>query len=144
MRPLAGAVAALALALGSPAAAQRPTPNPVLHLTSTEVYSVNGQDFVRYRYGVLNSDQYPADLFAASPSLPPCGNNTNSARSWIDFFDQRGKRLYGFCALGAPHQLNSIWFALPTGEVPPSWVYIEINDRQTNTKYKSNLAETTL
>jgi len=27
--------------------------------------------------------------------------------------------------------------------VPPSWVYIELNDRQTNTKYKSNLAETT-
>jgi len=92
---------------------------------------------------VANAEQYPAELFVASPSLPPCGSNTNSARSWVDFFDQRGKRLYGFCALGAPAQLNSVWFALPVGEVPPSWVYIEINDRQTNTKYKSNLAETT-
>ena len=27
--------------------------------------------------------------------------------------------------------------------LPPSWVYIELNDRKTNTKYKSNLAETT-
>jgi len=26
--------------------------------------------------------------------------------------------------------------------VPPSYVYIEMNDRQTNTKYKSNLADT--
>jgi len=143
-RPFAGAVAALAVAVGSPATAQRPNPNPILHLTGTEVYSIGGQEFVRYRYGVLNADDYPADLFAASPSLPPCGTNTNSARAWIDFFDQRGKRLYGFCALGAPSQLNSIWFALPVGEFPPSWVYIEINDRQTNTKYKSNLAETTL
>jgi len=30
------------------------------------------------------------------------------------------------------------------GVVPPSYVYIEMNDRQTNTKYKSNLADTTL
>jgi len=29
-------------------------------------------------------------------------------------------------------------------EVPPSWVYIEMTDRKTNTKYKSNLAETTM
>jgi hypothetical protein len=28
--------------------------------------------------------------------------------------------------------------------VPPSWVYIEMKDRKTNTKYKSNLAETTM
>ncbi len=146
MRPLASAVAALAFAVGvnNPAVAQRPNPNPILYLTGTEQYSVVGQDFVRYRYGVANAEQYPAELFVASPSLPPCGSNTNSARSWVDFFDQRGKRLYGFCALGTPALLNSIWFALPVGEVPPSWVYIEINDRQTNTKYKSNLAETTL
>ena len=26
--------------------------------------------------------------------------------------------------------------------VPPSYIYIEMNDRQTNTKYKSNLADT--
>ncbi|MDQ1557256.1 MAG: hypothetical protein QOD32_316, partial [Pyrinomonadaceae bacterium] len=25
----------------------------------------------------------------------------------------------------------------------PSWVYIELTDRKTNTKYKSSLAETT-
>jgi hypothetical protein len=30
------------------------------------------------------------------------------------------------------------------GVLPPSWVYVEINDRQTNTKYKSNLAETVM
>ncbi len=30
------------------------------------------------------------------------------------------------------------------GKLPPSWVYIEILDRQTGTRYKSNLAETSL
>ena len=64
-------------------------PNPILYLTGTEFYTANGQDFVRYRYDVFNKDAYPAAMFAAAPGLPPCGNNTNSSRSWVDFFDSR-------------------------------------------------------
>ena len=121
-----------------------PLPNPVLYLTGQESFQVSGTQFTRYRYDVLNKDAYPADLFAAAPTLPPCGANTKSSRTWVDFFDSRGKRLYGFCALGKPSDLNGIWFALETNVIPPSYVYIELNDRQTNTKYKSNLADTTL
>ena len=131
------------LAHGSAAPAPPVLPNPVLYLTGTEFYHANGKDFIRYRYDVLNKDSYPADLFAAAPLLPPCGANTKSSRTWLDFFDQRGKRLYGFCALGKPADLGTIWFALEVGVVPPSYVYIEMTDRQTNTKYKSNLADTT-
>jgi hypothetical protein len=83
-------------------------------------------------------------MFAAAPSLPPCGKNANSSRTWVDIYDQSGKRLYGFCALGKSSDLNQLWFGLEEGVVPPSWVYIELNDRSTNTKYKSNLAETSL
>jgi len=119
-------------------------PNPVLYLTGTEVYSANGKTWVRYQYDVLNKDQYPDAMFAAAPGLPPCGLNTKSSRTWVDFFDSRGKRLYGFCALGKAANLGGIWFALEDGVVPPSYVYIEMNDRQTNTKYKSNLADTNL
>ena len=125
-------------------AAQAAPPNPVLYLTGTEYYSANGKNWVRHRYDVFNKDQYPAAMFAAAPALPPCGSNTNSSRTWVDFFDSRGKRLYGFCALGNPQNLGSIWFASEEGTIPPSYVYIEINDRQTNTKYKSNLADTTM
>jgi hypothetical protein len=117
-------------------------PNPVLYLTRTEAYQANGKTFIRYRYDVFNKEAYPADLFAAAPDLPPCGKNTKSSRTWIDFFDQSGKRLYGFCALAKPAELSDIFFALEEGTTPPSWVYIEMNDRKTNTKYKSNLAET--
>jgi hypothetical protein len=120
------------------------TPNPVLYLTRTEVYSSGGKTLIRYEYDVLNKDEYPAAMFAPAPGLPPCGKNTNSSRTWVDFFDQSGKRLYGFCALGTPGDLGKIWFALEDGVVPPSWVYIELNDRQTNTKYKSNLADTVM
>ena len=133
--------AALFAGSAAPAVAQ---PNPILYLTHLEYYTINGQNFVRYNYDVFNKDQYPAAMFAAAPGLPPCGNNANSSRSWVDFFTSRGQRLYGFCALGNPSNLGRIWFALPEGQIPPSYIYIEINDRQTNTKYRSNLADTVM
>ena len=149
MTPLTKIMSAFALVVlvagsASLANAQTKLPNPVLYLTGTENYTANGKDWTRYKYSVDNALSYPAEMFAAAPALPPCGLNTKSSRSWVDIFDQTGKRLYGFCALAKPENLNQIWFALEEGTVPPSWVYIEINDRQTNTKYKSNLADTVL
>lgn len=137
------AVLALGMGCGSAASAQ-PLPNPILYITGTEPYSANGKNWIRYRFDVFNKASFPAELFAAAPTLPPCGANANSSRGWVDFFDSRGKRLHGFCALGSPADLGSIWFSAEEGTIPPSWVYIEITDRQTNAKYKSNLAETSL
>ena len=117
---------------------------PVLYLSQVEYYQSGGKNYVRYRYHVDNAAAYPADMFAAAPNLPPCGQTTKSSRTWVDIYDQSGKRLYGFCTFSKPEDLNSIWFALEETVVPPSYVYIELNDRATNTKYKSNLAETTL
>jgi hypothetical protein len=119
-----------------------PLPNPVLYFMGAEFYSANGKEWTRYKFGVDNATVYPDSLFAAAPTLPPCGTNTNSSRTWVDFFDSRGKRLYGFCALGKASSLNGIWFAVERDVIPPSYVYIEMTDRQTNTKYKSNLADT--
>jgi hypothetical protein len=133
----------LITAPGVVSAPQPPLPNPVLYFKVSEPFSTGGKNFIRYNYDVFNKDAYPANLFAAAPALPPCGKNTKASRTWVDFFDQSGKRLNGFCALGKPADLNGIWFALEEGVVPPSWVYIEMTDRQTNTKYKSNLADTT-
>ena len=118
-------------------------PNPLLYFTAQEPYQAGGKNYVRYHFDVMNKDAYPADMFAAAPALPPCGKNNNSSRTWVDIYDQSGRRLYGFCALAKPADLGSIWFALEEDVVPPSWIYIEMTDRQTNTKYKSNLADTT-
>jgi hypothetical protein len=125
-------------------AANQPPPNPMLYLTSEEPYTAGGKNWVRRRYDVFNKSSYPAEMFAAAPGLPPCGTNTNASRTWVDFFDSTGKRLYGFCALSKPEDLGKIWVAFEEGVIPPSYVYIELNDRQTNTKYKSNLADTTM
>ncbi len=125
-------------------AANQPPPKPILYLTSEEPYTAGGKNWVRRRYDVANKRSYPSDMFAAAPGLPPCGTNTNASRTWVDFFDSTGKRLYGFCALSKPEDLGKIWVAFEEGVIPPSYVYIELNDRQTNTKYKSNLADTTM
>ncbi len=120
-----------------------PLPNPILFFLGQEFFEANGKQWIRYHYAVDNMDAYPKQMFAAAPALPPCGKNTKASRTWVDFFDQSGHRLYGFCALGSPSDLSKIWFALESDQIPPSWVYIEMNDRQTSTKYKSNLADTT-
>lgn len=138
------ALASIILATQTALTVQRPLPNPVLYFVGQEPYTAGGKQFMRYRFMVENSAAYPNELFAAAPDLPPCGNNTKSARTWVDLYQQDGKRLNGFCALGKSSDLNEIWFSLDPEAVPPSWVYIELNDRKTNTKYKSNLAETTL
>ena len=119
-------------------------PNPVLAFLGNEYVESSGKKMMRYYFDVHNKDEYPADMFAAAPALPPCGTNTKASRTWVDIYDQNGKKLNSFCALGKPADLSRIWFALSAVEVPPSWVYIEFNDRKTNKKYKSNLAETTL
>jgi hypothetical protein len=139
------AVATLILVLATQSSAAAPVlPNPVLYFLGAEYVEINGKQITRYRFDVANKYQYPNDMFASSPTLPPCGSNTKAARTWVDLYDQSGKRLNGFCALGKSEDLNGIWFGLETGVIPPSYIYIELNDRKTSTKYKSNLADTTL
>ena len=145
---VASAASVFAALAGSAAVAQEapnPLPNPVLYLIGMEYYTTASGNFVRYRYDVLNKDSYPADMFAAAPNLPPCGRNANSSRTWLDFYNARtNERLYGFCALGNPQNMGSIWFAAPEGTVPPSYIYIELIDRQTNIRYRSNPADTVM
>lgn len=133
-----------ALVTGGASSAQRKLPNPVLVLTGHESFVANGRQWIRYNYVVDNMGAYPDELFAPAPDMPPCGKNTKAARTWVDLYEQGGKRLYGFCAFGSSKDLGKIWFALESDKLPPSWIYIEMTDRRTNTKYKSNLAETTL
>ena len=133
-----------ASAWGPTYAANVGSPAPVLYLKGTAPYSAGGKTWIRYEYDVLNKDKYAPEMFAAAPSLPPCGLNTNAARTWVDILDEHGTRLYGFCALGSPSDLGKIWVSFEQGVVPPSWIYIQLNDRQTNTIYKSNMADTVL
>ena len=46
-------------------------PNPVLAFLGQEYLQVGGKRMTRYTYDIANKDAYPAELFAAAPSLPP-------------------------------------------------------------------------
>lgn len=148
----AGLAAALALTVApflhahAPAAshahAQSRPPRPVLVFLGPEHYEADGKRWTRYGFEIANRTDYPNEMFAAAPDLPPCGSNTKAARTWIDLYQQDGKRLNGFCALTNRDDLNRIWFALEGDAIPPSWIYVELTDRKTNAKYKSELAET--
>lgn len=137
-----GSLILMSLTSGGVSSAIQELPQPVLFITGTEYFETGGKQYARYKFSVENRAEYPDELFAPAPTLPPCGSNTNSSRTWVDFFDSTGKRLNGFCALKKAG-LGEIYFNMETGVVPPSYVYIELTDRKTNTKYKSNLSETT-
>lgn len=113
-------------------------PAPELEVVSCE----EGSSSNYYQINVNNYSEFPEVLFDPAPELPPCGLNTNSSRSWVTIYDGDGNNLSGFCDLGAPADLNSIWFAVAPGNPVPENVYIEIIDRQCDIIYTSNLAST--
>ena len=120
-------------------------PEPDSLFNWSGVFHSGGKNWSRYRFDVLNKDVYPDDMFAASPALPPCGSQHKAARTWVDFYDQSWKAIEGL--LRVRQVCGSRYDLVRNGRsdvIPPSWIYIEMNDRKTNTKYKSNLADTTL
>ena len=111
---------------------------PILEYVSSEFFEVNGEPWVRYYLRVNNWQDYDNSLFAAAPDLAPCGKNTNSARTWVDIFDDNNQRLYGFCALGQASDLQNLWVARPLAQ-PLNGVYIELLDRRANRSARSNI-----
>lgn len=124
----------------SPGGAGAEIPTPLLRSTTTERYFANGLHWVRYQLEITNRDSFPAAMFAAAPSLPSCGTNANSSRTWVDIYTDQDRRLYGFCALNSPSTLGQIWFAVEDGMAPPPQVYVVLHDRQTGRRHRSNLA----
>ncbi len=118
-------------------------PRPWLVLKGKEKYTVRGTHFIRWLLSVKNYAAYPDALFSPAPTLPPCGSNANSSRTWVEIFDQSGKRLYGFCAMDQAGDMKDLWFATPVGDPPPRGVYVVIWDRlcreNVGDGYKSNL-----
>ncbi|MEX1108972.1 MAG: S8 family serine peptidase, partial [Dongiaceae bacterium] len=118
-----------------------PIPNPVLvysHVeTGTDAF---GNTVDRHRFLISNWYEYPAAMFISRPDLPPCGLNPSASRTWVDFFRTSDNgRIYGFCDLETPANLNLIWFGvIPAGAAPPASVYVKFIDRQTGIVYTSN------
>jgi hypothetical protein len=118
-----------------------PLTDPALLLTDTEDYiSSDGGAYTRYSMTIANWRDYAPELFEPAPDLEPCGLNANASRTWVNIIDaERDAYLYGFCGLGHPQDLTSIWFAVPTDTTPPSMVYVLLYDRLTERIAESNV-----
>ena len=119
-------------------------PTPQLAIVGSEHYTANGQPWTRFSLNVTNHDAFPDALFAPAPTLPPCGLNTNSSRTWVSIFDDADRYVYGFCGLQQSENLNQMWFAIARGTPPPPAVYVTLNDRQCGLTYRSNLVATAI
>jgi hypothetical protein len=114
-------------------------PNPQLAFVGKEPYEVNGTKGTRFKLSVTNRASHPDFLWLPSANLPPCGENENASRTWVEIFGSPGdRRLYGFCSLRSSEDLDRLWFAVQSGEKGPPCVYIVMTDRQSGKKYISN------
>jgi beta propeller repeat protein len=119
-------------------------PSPELIVTGREDYSKDGQEYTRYWLSVTNWYEFPDELFEAAPDLPPCGQNPEAARTWVDIYEEDGTYRYGFCGRGMTNEfLQNLCFSVPK-ETPPAYVYITLWDRRCDITYTSNLAGTNL
>jgi caspase domain-containing protein len=116
-----------------------PSTQPQLAFAGTKSYEENGKNLIRYFFSVTNRANFPNEIFAAAPALPACGRNTNSSRTWIDVYDDKEKRFFGFCAVMSSEGLAGLYFNLTDGEAPPPRIFIVLTDRETNTKYRSSI-----
>lgn len=114
-------------------------PAPMLSFQRAEVENLHGVELTRYWLAIRNFSHFPKALFQAAPHLPPCGSNTQAARTWVDIVAaDTGSRLYGFCGLDSPEALQRLWFAVRRGETTPARVYVVLHDREANRRYQSN------
>jgi hypothetical protein len=82
---------------------------------------------------------YAPELFAAAPNLPPCGLNTRASRTWVHIWDAtESETINGFCGLHGPADLVGIWFAIPTGSLPPDSVFVTFTDRSSGMQTQSD------
>ena len=120
-------------------------PSPDLIVTGREDYSIDGQEYTWYWLSVTNWDEFPDELFEAAPDLPPCGQNPEAARTWVDIYEEDDTYRYGFCGWGMTNEfLQNLCFYVPKEETPPAYVYITLWDRRCDITYTSNLAGTNL
>ncbi len=110
-----------------------PFPVPQVKFTGMTVEPV----FNRYHFAVTNSAQYSNLLFAKSPTLPPCGLNTQASRTWLDIFRANGIRIYGYCAISDNTQLLSLTFAIKKTDPQPKGFFITMTDRKCKRTVKS-------
>jgi hypothetical protein len=113
-------------------------PKPKLRLVSVSDTVNNGHRLKLYEVEVVNREEFDNELFVPSPALPACGVNRSASRTWVDIFNEKGARIYGFCALKVNGELATLRFSVPADRPQPKKIFIELVDRFEERVVRSN------
>ncbi|MEO6465277.1 MAG: hypothetical protein ABIP00_06925 [Pyrinomonadaceae bacterium] len=132
-------LALLVLALSITTLGQSLT-KPQIRLVSV-TDAVNNQLAVKvYEIEVVNRAEISDEFFIAAPVLPPCGKNTNASRTWINLYDEKSVRIYGWCGINSNGELASLRFMMQATDTPPKKIFIDLVDRAEGIVLRSNKA----
>ncbi len=116
-------------------------PPPQYAFSRTEDYTTWAGEYTRYQFTCLNWSDYPDVIFRSEPTVV-CGT-PGASRTWVSLWAVNaagGKSyLYGFCGFSSAANLNSVWFGLPRGSLPPAQVCVTLTDEVVGTVLTSNL-----
>lgn len=130
-------VALLVLAFALTAVGQS-LPSPEIRLVGVADVVSNGYALKAYEIEVVNRAEFPNELFLETNVLPPCGKNASPSRTWINIFNERGARLYGWCVIKDNGELASLRFAIDVRRPQPKRISLEVVDRFEGIAARSN------
>jgi hypothetical protein len=130
-------LALIVVALSITAIAQD-MPKPQLRLLGVRDHVNNGYAVRLYEVEVVNRSEISDEFFIAAPALPPCGQNTNSSRTWINLYNEKSARLYGWCSIKTNGELSSLGFMIPATDPQPKKIFIDLVDRAEGRVLRSN------
>ncbi len=114
------------------------TPKPQIRLVGVTDTVNNGYAMKTYEVEIVNRADYSNQLFQESPALPPCGKNPNAARTWVNIYNERGGRVYGWCAIKENGELASLRFNIAEAAPQPKKLFIDLVDRFEGRVLRSN------
>lgn len=126
--------------LGTPEEPKAPgIPEPKLELMGFQAYEDQEEPVIRVLFSIRNYADFPDTLFAKTPELPPCEESGEAVRTWLQLYSREGVYLGGACSLESSKHLHFPSFTRSNGESMPAAAYAEIWDRESNTRYRSEV-----
>lgn len=113
-------------------------PKPKLKLVGVTDGMNNGFAVKVYELEVVNRVEISDEFFIAAPALPPCGTNADSSRTWINLYDEKSVRIYGWCTIRTNGELASLRFMMRAADNPPKKLFIDLMDRAEGVILRSN------
>ena len=108
------------------------------NLPSPELIYI-GKNVNVFKLSIKNCGSYPFEIFVSSPDLPPCGQNTNASRTWLNIYNsETDELLYGYCGINSPCEASDIQCPVPQDYTPPFGLYVKYIDRKCEREYVSN------